>query len=90
MRLGLFGACRSVAADTPAPSCPSVPGPPASVSAADPSGQAQVSWTVPPTDGDQTITGYRGPGRPNQWRDRTGTIRACFRPVGCRVGALVG
>ena len=39
---------------------------------ADPSGQAQVSWTVPPTDGDQTITGYRGPGRPNQWRrDRT-------------------
>ena len=60
------------------------------LSAADPSGQAQVSWTVPPTDGDQTITGYRGPGRPNQWRDRTGTIRACFRPVGCRVGALVG
>ena len=53
-----FGQRRSVAADTPAPSCPSVPAPPASVTAADQSGQAEVSWTTPLTDGDQSITGY--------------------------------
>ena len=40
------------------PLVPLSPGSSGLVAPADPSGEAQVSWTVPPTDGDQPITSY--------------------------------
>jgi LPXTG-motif cell wall-anchored protein len=75
---------------TALPSCPSVPAAPSSATASDPADEATVSWTVPPTDGDQTITGYRITAH-NQTTGATGpTVTVPTGPTSTTVTGLTG